>query len=104
LFVGNMILIGALEDVASPTAAVLAPFGSAVLSEMLGYWTAAEKNARLMRLPAMLLWNRVLWLTVAAAVLAALHHRFRFAHAGEAGRRSRRERRRVIATAEHERL
>ena len=33
------------------------------------------------RIPAMLVWNRALWLAIAAAVLAVLHRTFRFAHA-----------------------
>ena len=45
-------------------------------------------DTRLVGFPTMLVWNRALWLAIAAAVLAVLHRRFRFAHADGVGRRA----------------
>jgi len=67
------------------------PFGLSVIERITRYWTPAELNTRLLGLPALLLWNRLAWLGVAALVLVVLFTRFRFAHqVGE--RRSRPER------------
>jgi ABC-2 type transport system permease protein len=38
-----------------------------------------------------MLWNRLIWLGVAAGVLGILHRRFRFAHPGDGGRRKARQ-------------
>jgi hypothetical protein len=48
---------------------------------MSRYWTRAELETRLVGFPPMLVWNRVLWLAIAAGVLAVLHRTFQFAHA-----------------------
>src|SRR6185503_4136278 len=45
-----------------------------------------ERNVRLVGFSAMLVWNRVVWLAVAAAVLGLLACAYRFAHAAERGR------------------
>ena len=55
---------------------------------MTAYWTrGGAGTTRLIGFPAMLVWNRVLWLAIAAAVLAVLHRTFRFAHADGIGGR-----------------
>jgi ABC-type transport system involved in multi-copper enzyme maturation permease subunit len=72
-------------------AALIDPLGLVSLQQVTRYWTEAERNTRLIG-SALLLWNRAVWLTVAAAVLTLLARRFRFAHAdGGGGRRRRRE-------------
>jgi hypothetical protein len=50
-------------------AAVLDPFGLSAFFEQTRYWTPDERNTRLMRFTGRLLINRVLWLTVAGAML-----------------------------------
>ncbi|HEY0160421.1 MAG TPA: M1 family aminopeptidase [Thermoanaerobaculia bacterium] len=57
--------------------ALLDPFG--VLSWMLSvrYWSVFEKNTRVVALEGVLLWNRLLWLGVAAAVLGVAYVAFR---------------------------
>jgi ABC-2 type transport system permease protein len=67
------------------------PLALGALFTMTRYWTAAEQNTRLIGFPAGLLWNRVVWLAVAGAVLALLHYRFRFAHPDGGGRNRREE-------------
>ncbi len=68
-------------------AALMDPFGSFTLERLTQYWTPAQRNAQLIGYPAVMVWNRLLWLGVAALVLLLLHRLFRFAHPGGAGRR-----------------
>ncbi|HSU15905.1 hypothetical protein [Longimicrobium sp.] len=72
-------------------AALLDPFGLSAFFEQTRYWTPAERNVRLVALSGHLLLNRVLWMGIALAVLALVHHRFAFRVA--AGGRTRRPRR-----------
>ncbi len=51
--------IGAMAD----------PWGASALTEVTRYWTAAEVNTQLPPLTGIFLWNRLLWLGVAAALL-----------------------------------
>ena len=68
-------------------AALLDPFGLQAVGRMTEYWTVAEKNSRLVPLEGVFLANRLLWMSVGAAVLALTARRFRFLHLGEGGRR-----------------
>lgn len=99
LFVGTMIALGPdADDLVSPVMSVIGPLGFAALNEATVLWTAAERNTRLVGLPAHLLWNRLVWLSAASVVLALLHARFRFAHP-DGGRRRRRAGRAVVDPA-----
>ena len=90
IFIGYIVAANYWGGIESPLLSALAdPLGINALLEMTRYWTAAEQNERLIGFPTMLLWNRVLWLVIAAAVFAVLHRTFRFALAGGAGRRRR---------------
>ncbi|MGH7565696.1 MAG: ABC transporter permease, partial [Gemmatimonadota bacterium] len=90
-FIGYVVLLNYVDRIASPTLATLVdPLGAATLMELTQYWTEAERNTRLVGLPAALAWNRAVWLGVAGAVLTLLFGAFRFAHAEEGGRRRRR--------------
>jgi len=79
--------------------ALVDPFGGRAVALTTQYWTQAERNARLVGWPVVLLWNRALWLATAAGVFALLVARFRFAHPGGAGRRGWRRKRVVPDTA-----
>ncbi len=92
LFVMSLFTMGPAEDVVNPVLSVLGPNGFHALNELTEYWTAAERNARLIGFPANLMWNRLVWLAVAAAVLAVLHRRFQFGHPDGGGRRVQRRR------------
>jgi ABC-2 type transport system permease protein len=60
---------------------LLDPVGVAgIMKSELGTWTPTEKNTRLVALEGMFLWNRVLWLGVAAALLFFTYVRFSFVH------------------------
>jgi hypothetical protein len=79
-------------------AALLDPFGAQAVQGLTRYWTTLERNTRLIGLPETLLWNRLLWTTVAMGVLALLHARFR---AGAAVSASASSSRRRDATDKH---
>ena len=49
--------------------ALVDPFALTTTGLVTRYWTVAEKNARLLTLTGPLLWNRLLWLGVAVAIL-----------------------------------
>ena len=62
-------------------AKLLDPIGLiAIMNEMITEWTIVEKNVRRFTLEGPMLWNRLLWIGIAAATLGATHRRFRFAH------------------------
>ena len=95
LFFSYMVTLGPMEDEVGPMLSVLGLHGYHALKELTEYWTAAEQNARLIGFPEPLVWNRVVWLAVAAGVLAVLHHVFRFAHP-DGGNRRRKGRRTMV--------
>ena len=93
IFIGYMVVADDWSRIESPMLSALAdPLGINALQAMHRYWTPSELQIRLIGFPAMLVWNRVLWLAIAAGVLAVLHRRFRFTHADGGGRRRRRRR------------
>jgi ABC-type transport system involved in multi-copper enzyme maturation permease subunit len=65
---------------------LLDPVGVAgIVGSELGTWTPTEKNTRLVMPEGMFLWNRVLWLGVAAGSLWLTYLRFSFAHPATKG-------------------
>jgi ABC-type transport system involved in multi-copper enzyme maturation permease subunit len=81
LFIGYIVAANYWSEIHSPVLSALAdPLGINALVAMTRYWTPADVNTRLVGFPAMLVWNRVLWLAIGVGVLAFVHHRFRFAH------------------------
>jgi aminopeptidase N len=67
------------RDPAYDTLAALSdPFGLAPLNQATKYWTAAERNTQLPPLTGMLLYNRLLWLAIAGALLGLAYGLFRF--------------------------
>jgi ABC-2 type transport system permease protein len=59
-------------------AALLDPFGIRTFAYVTKYWTVAEKNSNVLSFSGLLLWNRVIWLSVAAAMFALAYSRFSF--------------------------
>jgi hypothetical protein len=53
--------------------------GTSIIMEMEG-WTPIDKNTRLVLLEGIWLWNRIMWLGIAAGALAFTYFRFRLAH------------------------
>jgi hypothetical protein len=79
LLVGYLAAQGLLRDMENKAIAVLLdPFGSTAMSKLTEYWPIAERNGRLVPLAGYLLWNRLLWLAIACAVIGATFRRFRF--------------------------
>lgn len=64
------------------------PFGARALSNAVRYWTVPERNVMLPDFAGPLLWNRVLWVGIAALCMAVAYATYRFADRGM----SRRER------------
>ena len=59
-------------------AALLDPFGLSAFFEQTRYWTAAERDVRLLSLSGRVLANRAVWTTCALLVLAATYAGFSF--------------------------
>ena len=75
-----------MRDARQPTlAALVDPFGSRAVSVLTEYWTIAERNTRLVPLEGVLLWNRLLWLGIGAAIVALCFWRFSFAETAARG-------------------
>jgi ABC-2 type transport system permease protein len=80
-------------------AAMLDPFGDEAIDRVTEYWTISEKNSLMLWPQGVLLWNRALWLSIAAAILAYTYYKFRFTYSNSAGFRFFR-RRKTAAIAE----
>lgn len=52
----------------------------AIMNEMMAGWTIVEKNVRMFTLEGQMLWNRVLWTSIAFLMLGLLYARFSFTH------------------------
>ncbi|MGC4042621.1 MAG: M1 family aminopeptidase [Armatimonas sp.] len=85
LLVGWAVSSGLLRALDNRTiAALFDPFGLAAIGAVTRYWSLAEKNAQLLPLAGALLWNRLLWVGVGAAILTGGYRIFQFAARGPA--------------------
>ncbi|MBC7727247.1 MAG: aminopeptidase, partial [Microbacteriaceae bacterium] len=74
---------GLLREPSLATISALSdPFGMGALNKATQYWTAADRNSLLPPLHGLLLWNRLLWLGVGAAMFALAYGLFRFESKG----------------------
>lgn len=88
IFIGYIVAANYWSSITNPMLSTLAdPLGINALKQMTEYWTATERNTRLVGFPAMLLWNRFLWLALATALIVVLQRTFRFTQRDERGRR-----------------
>lgn len=79
LFVGYSIAGSFMSDIENETlGALLDPFGSGAVDLITKYWTVEEKNTRLLPMGGVLLWNRLIWMAVAAGVFLFGYLRFSF--------------------------
>jgi ABC-2 type transport system permease protein len=77
--VANAIASELLEDIANEKlAGLLDPFGLGAFALGTRYWTIFQKNTQVLPLEGIYLWNRILWVAIALAVLAFGFWRFRF--------------------------
>jgi hypothetical protein len=73
-------------------AAMVDPFGGNAVSHLTMYWTPFQRNTQIVPLAGVLLWNRILWLGIGAAILAFTYVRFSFTYtSGKSARRMLRE-------------
>ncbi|CAN5321814.1 M1 family metallopeptidase [soil metagenome] len=80
LFITSRVM---LADPRLDTVSSLAdPFGLGAMARMTKYWTTADRNTLLPPLQGLLLWNRLLWLAVGAALFALAYGLFRFESKG----------------------
>ena len=92
-FIGSLVLLTAytVADVMTKDldnemlGMLMDPFGIRTFSIMTKYWTVAEKNGVAMGLQGMMLWNRLLWFTVGAAIFSFTAWRFSFAERSRKG-------------------
>ena len=95
VYIGSVLLLlgflaaqGLLRDMTNKTlASMLDPFGVVATSQLTAYWSISERNTRLLPFDGLLLWNRLLWLGIGAAIIGLTAWRFRMEQAGTSGRR-----------------
>ena len=86
LLVGYIVADTMTQDLDNERLGVLLdPFGIRAFSVMTKYWTVAEKNHLSLGLEGMLLWNRLLWLSVGALILGFTYWRFSFSEKSKKG-------------------
>jgi aminopeptidase N len=68
--------------------AYLDPFGFGAIDKATRYWTVTERNTALVPLVGPLLWNRLLWSGVAAALLALAYWTFKVEERGKDANKS----------------
>ena len=86
IFIGYIVAANYWGGITHPMLSALAdPLGVNALEGMTSYWTSSERNVRLIGFPPMLLGNRLLWLSIAMALLALLQRTFRFTQRDERG-------------------
>jgi aminopeptidase N len=89
LFIGGQILGVVLSRPGlEHVAALWEPFGVGAFGAATRYWTASERNTLLPPIAGDLLWNKVIWMGVAAALLALASTLFRY-QAGGVSKRAR---------------
>jgi hypothetical protein len=89
LLIGYFVASQLSSDLTMSTlAAMVDPFGGNAITRITQYWTPFQRNTQIVPLTGVLLWNRLLWLGIGAAILGATYVRFSFSHAA-IGRASR---------------
>lgn len=63
------------------------PFGLQSAQSLTRYWTPFERNTHLITLSGILLWNRLLWLSVAAALCVFTYYKFSRLYGAQRSRR-----------------
>jgi ABC-type transport system involved in multi-copper enzyme maturation permease subunit len=86
--IGFLASQGLLRDMTNKSlASLLDPLGVIATSQLTAYWSISERNTRMLPLEGLLLWNRLLWLAIGAAVIGFSAWRFRMTQGGTSGRR-----------------
>jgi ABC-2 type transport system permease protein len=79
LIVGYAVSDVFLSDIRNETIAALTdPFGGRAFELMTKYWTVSDRNRLSLGWQGLMLWNRLLWMTVSGAIFAFAYNRFSF--------------------------
>jgi ABC-2 type transport system permease protein len=90
LLIGYFVADQLSADLTSTTlAAMIDPFGGNAVSRLTQYWTPFQRNTQIVPFAGVLLWNRILWLSIGAVILGMTYVRFSFTYA--AGKSARRQ-------------
>ncbi len=82
LLVGYFVATQLSTDLTVSTfAAMIDPFGGNTVSRLTQYWTPFQRNTQLVPFTGVLVWNRLLWLGIGAAILGITYVRFSFTYA-----------------------
>jgi hypothetical protein len=82
LLIGYFVAAQLSTDLTVSTfAAMIDPFGGNTVSHVTQYWTPFQRNTQLIPFTGVLVWNRLLWLGVGAAILVFTYFRFSFSYA-----------------------
>ena len=88
LLVGYAVSDAFLSDLRNETiAAITDPFGARAFGLMTKYWTVSDRNRLSLGWQGLLLWNRLLWMTVSGLVFAFAYNRFRFSERSRKAKR-----------------
>jgi ABC-2 type transport system permease protein len=93
-FVGSLLLLAGYGTAQALTSdlknerlgALIDPFATRTFAIATKYWTVSDKNHLSLGLSGLLLWNRMIWLSVGALLFAFAYWRFSFSERGRAKR------------------
>ncbi len=88
LLVGYAVSDVFLSDIRNETiAAITDPFGERAFGLMTKYWTVSDRNKLSLGWEGLLLWNRLLWMTVSGLIFAFAYNRFSFSERSKKAKR-----------------
>lgn len=88
---GYLVAVSLVADLDNKVlAALIDPFGSVAGNVVTRYWTVVERNSQLVPLADLLLYNRLLWTAIGAAIFALTYMRFTFGQFASTLRKHRR--------------
>jgi ABC-type transport system involved in multi-copper enzyme maturation permease subunit len=88
LIVGYAVSDVFLSDIRNETiAAITDPFGARAFGLMTKYWTVSDRNKLSLGWQGLLLWNRLLWMTVSGLIFAFAYNRFSFSERSKKAKR-----------------
>ena len=79
LMVADVVVAANTDQETIARTALFDPFGLVAFANVTRYWTVFDKNSLIPSISGVLLANRAIWLSLAAAALAAMALQFRFA-------------------------
>lgn len=87
IMVGNGVADTFMGEMENQTlAALLDPFAGIAFELVSRYWTVDDKNTLLLPMNGVFLWNRILWLAIAAGIFGLGYWRFSFSERNKVGK------------------